>query len=86
MRKIRIHDRVSGRRVMRMPNLKPQARANKYERDQSYIKNNLAFVNVSFNRRKPEDMILYDWLNQQGESKVKYIKKLILEDMEKSGK
>lgn len=69
--------------VVRRMQLKPQAKQNKYERDQSYIKNNLMFVNLSFNRKKPDDMILYEWLEGVCESKVSYVKRLIREDMER---
>lgn len=51
--------------------------------DQQYIKTNVVRMMVTFNRRKPEDMVLYDWMTSRGESMVAYIKRLIREDMER---
>lgn len=64
-------------------NLRPKAKAKKYNYDQQYLKANMVTVGVTFNKRKKEDMILLDWLKNRDEKKVAYIKRLILEDMEK---
>lgn len=66
--------------------LKPEAKERKYSYDQQYLKENISSVNVPFNKRKPEDQIIYEWLNSRSEGKTAYIKRLILEDMERGSK
>lgn len=61
--------------------LKPQTKAKKYGYDQGYLKQNIISVGVTFNRRKKDDMMMLEWLNNRDESRVAYIKRLILEDM-----
>jgi hypothetical protein len=68
--------------VKPMP-LKPQTKEKKYGYDQGYLKQNIIAVNVTFNRRKKEDIELLEWLNGRDESRVSYIKRLIREDKEK---
>ena len=85
LRKMRKRDRVSGRRMMPMP-LKPKAKERKYGYDQNYLKQNITIVGVTFNKRKKDDQMILDWLNSRAESRVAYIKRLILEDIEASGK
>lgn len=51
--------------------------------DKQYFKANVLRMMVTFNRKKPEDMVLYDWLASRNESMVSYIKRLIREDMER---
>lgn len=77
--------KVSNGRVMRMPAGRPRVRTkdSKYQYDQQYLKTNISSICVTFNKRKPDDMILLDWLNGVSEKKVAYIKRLIREDMEK---
>ena len=53
-----------------------------YKYQQQYIKDNVKFVNVPFNSKYPEEMKLYDHLNEISEKKAAYIKRLIREDME----
>jgi len=72
---------VSGRRMIRMPQ-----RERKYGYDQDYLKQNIVQVGITFNRRKPDDMKLIDWLNSRTESRVAYVKRLIREDMERGSK
>ena len=59
-----------------------------YKYQQEYIKTNLKFVNVPFNSKFPDEIKLYDYLNdhykETGEKKGAYIKRLIREDMERS--
>lgn len=76
---------LKDRRMMRMPAGRPKVRSklDKYGYDQQYLKENIQTVGVTFNKRKPEDMVLLDWLNNHSEKKVAYIKRLIREDMEK---
>lgn len=76
---------LNDRRMMRMPAGRPKVRSklDKYGYDQQYLKENIQTVGVTFNKRKPEDMVLLDWLNNRSEKKVAYIKRLIREDMEK---
>ena len=58
-----------------------------YKYQQEYIKTNMKFVNVPFNSKFPDEMKLYDYLNEHAEEasekKGAYIKRLIREDMEK---
>lgn len=85
MRKRQKSDKVFFGRVMHMPIGRPRTRTDgdKYNYDQQYIRSNVTFINVSFNRRKPDDVAILNWLNGLNESKVGYIKRLIREDMEK---
>lgn len=75
----------NSRRMMRMPAGRPKVRSklDKYGYDQQYLKENIQTVGVTFNKRKPEDMVLLDWVTNRDETKVSYIKRLIREDMEK---
>ena len=54
-----------------------------YKYQQEYIKQNIKFVNVPFNSKLPEEMRLYDHLNNIKEKKGAYIQRLIREDMDK---
>lgn len=63
------------------PKKKPTTSTKKYGYDQNYLKQNIVSVGVTFNRRKKDDMMMLDWLNNRDESRVAYIKRLILEDM-----
>ena len=49
--------------------------------DRQYMKQNVAVKNIIFNRTKPEDMELLDWINQQKPSGNQYVKDLVREDM-----
>ena len=73
---------IIGGRAMPM-NLRAKAKAKKYNYDQQYLKENMITVGVTFNKRKPDDMTLLEWINDREEKKVPYIKRLIREDMEK---
>lgn len=53
----------------------------KYDLD--YLKQNVVLKNISFNRNKPDDMELLEWINQQSPSANGYVKNLIREDMER---
>lgn len=57
----------------------------KYAYDQEYLKQNVTLVNISFNQKKEEDMIILNWLNSLPGSRTAYIKNLIREDMQKNG-
>ena len=54
-----------------------------YKYQQQYIKEKLKFVNVPFNSKFPEEMELYNYLNEHsektGEKKGAFIKRLIRE-------
>lgn len=60
-----------------------EGRKRKYQYDQRYLKQNVVTVGVTFNRRKPDDMVLLDWVRNREETNVAYIKRLIIQDMEK---
>jgi uncharacterized protein YfaT (DUF1175 family) len=78
---------LNNRRVLQMARTKTGEFDN-YKYQQQYIKENLKFVNVPFNSKLPEEMMLYDYLNEHtketSEKKAAYIKRLIREDMEKN--
>ena len=52
-----------------------------YQYDQQYIKENLIKVLITFNRKKPRDMSVVEWLDAQP-AKSTYIKRLIWQDMQ----
>lgn len=56
-------------------------KAEEYQYQQEYIKDNIKFVSGPFNMTKPEDAELYKYLNQIDEKKAAYIKRLIREDI-----
>lgn len=53
----------------------------KSQYDQQYAKDNLTVKKVPFNRQVPDDMVLLRWLESQPEPFVRYVKKLIAQDM-----
>ena len=67
-------------------NLSDKAKANKYEYDQKYVKNNIKRIQVSFNFQSDEDIKLYDFLQDIKISKNRYIKNLIKKDMKRLGR
>ena len=71
-----------------MPAGRPKTRADgeKYQYDLDYLKQNIVNVGVTFNKRKPEDMSILEWLNSRNGSRAAYIKNLIIEDMKRAGK
>ena len=54
----------------------------KAEYDMQYMKKNVVRKLLSFNRNKPEDMAIFEWLCQQ-QNMSEYIKNLIRKDMQK---
>ena len=54
----------------------------KYAYDQQYLKANITTKPLTFNRQKPDDMELLEWINEQGNA-TQYIKRLVREDMER---
>lgn len=59
-------------------------KAEEYEYQQKYIKDNIKFISVPFNLKQEEDFELYNYLDQIEEKKAPYIKRLIREDMQKA--
>ena len=55
-------------------------KAEEYQYQQEYIKNNIKFVSIPFNMRNADDVALYEHLNQIDEKKAAYIKRLIREN------
>ena len=49
--------------------------------DREYIKNNVMRIDITFNRKKEDDMELIEWLRRIDGSMVSYIKRLIRQDM-----
>ena len=47
-----------------------------------YNKENIAYRKVSFNRKKPEDVEIMEWIDSQEESVSSYLKRLAKQDME----
>jgi len=68
-----------------MTSEKKRTKEEKYSYDQNYLRQNVVAVNITFNRQKPDDMVILDWLNSRKESKVSYVKRLIISDMENAG-
>ena len=60
-----------------------ESRKRKYQYDQRYLKKNVVTMGVTFNRQKPDDMVLLDWVRNRDETNVSYIKRLIRQDMER---
>ena len=56
-------------------------KAEEYQYQQEYIKDNIKFVSIPFNMRNEEDAELYEYLNHIDEKKATYIKALIRADM-----
>lgn len=52
--------------------------------DQEYARKNVIRKHIPFNKLKPEDMKLLEWIESREESATAYIKRLVLEDMEKA--
>ena len=46
-----------------------------------YHRETIARKNVTFNRKKPEDMALFEWAEKQPEGFVAYVKRLIRQYM-----
>lgn len=62
----------------------PRTKEQKYSYDKAYLQENTTRVSLVFNKRKPDDLILMEWLKAQAEGSNGYIKRLIREDMEKT--
>lgn len=58
-------------------------KAEEYQYQQGYIKENIKFVSIPFNMRNEEDAELYEYLGQIEEKKTVYIKQLIRQDKDK---
>ena len=54
----------------------------KAQYDRAYRRENILRKIIGFNKNKPEDMELWDWLGQK-ENVTEYIKNLIREDMKR---
>ena len=63
--------------------LSETARENKRTYDNAYARNFFRSKLITFNRKNPEEMAMLDWANAQPEGGNKYIKRLILEDMQR---
>lgn len=46
-----------------------------------YNRENVTRKMITFNKNKPEDMAILEWLEKQPEGMVAYVKRLISEDM-----
>ena len=57
----------------------PEVPKDKYAYDQQYIKQNITFKNIPFNKNKPEDQELLEWIGQQPNFS-QYVKQLIQQD------
>ena len=63
-----------------------QALQNKRAYDKVYAHENFRGKTIQFNRKNELDMELFEWMRTQPEGGAKYIKRLILEDMERNKK
>ena len=59
----------------------PEKAFDKKEYDRQYIKQNIKLVPISFNRSKPEDMRMLQWLKARPEGISAYIKALVKQHM-----
>ena len=50
-----------------------------------YLKQNIKLVHISLNRTKEPDQKILEWLQKQPEGASGYLKRLILQDMNKGG-
>ena len=50
-----------------------------------YMREKIWQVHVSLNKTKPEDIQMHEWLTSRPEGASGYIKRLVREDMKKSG-
>ena len=66
-----------------MPNLSAEALKNKREYDKQYQRENFKGKYITFNKKVPEDMEMYEWIRTRPEQGNCYIKRLIREDMER---
>ena len=56
----------------------------KYVRE--YLQENIIYRKINFNAKKPEDMVIKEWLDAQKEEGISnYLKRLIRADMEAHG-
>lgn len=61
-----------------------QGLKNKREYDKAYMKQFFKGKTITFNTKNADDIALLDWIKAQPEEGTKYIKRLILEDMERA--
>lgn len=54
---------------------------NQQEYVANYNKENIVYRKLSFNRQKPDDMKLLEWIDGQRESTSAYLKRLVMEDL-----
>ena len=66
--------------------LSQKAKERKYGYDQEYLKQNITKVSLTFNKGNPDDMMLAQWLRTRPEGCNRYIKRLMIEDIERSSK
>ena len=62
----------------------PRTKEQKYSYDKLYLQQNTTRVSLVFNKRKPDDLIIMEWLKTRAEGSNGYIKRLIRADMESS--
>ena len=66
--------------------LTPQAMEHKKQYDKEYMRKNFRSKLIPFNVNNPTDMEMLDWINRQPEGGNKYVKRLVLADMEATKK
>lgn len=66
-----------------MVKLSEKAMANKREYDKKYARENFQGKYITFNKKVPEEIALFKWVNSQPEQGNTYIKRLIREDMQR---
>ena len=67
--------------------LSPESKRKKAAYDIQYARNNIVRKHIPFNRNNEEDSRMLEWLDKKGPGKVVgYVKGLISDDMERSGK
>ena len=51
-----------------------------------YIKTTIVYRRMNFNKGKPEDMQMVEWIDSQPEGTSNYLKRLVLQDIKNSCK
>ena len=63
---------------------KPSGEFDQKEYIKEYIKDNIVYKRINFNRGDSDDMAMVAWLESRDEKISNYLKRLISEDMKKS--
>lgn len=62
---------------------KPSGEFNQKQYVNEYIKAKIVYRRMNFNNGKPDDMTMLAWIDSQPEGVSNYLKRLVLQDMQK---